>query len=107
MLEEFSNYSIHILNGHLFAFVGIIDLLRIEDSTCINRDEIVKFHDVFLEASTKLIERMNMPFWSKHSAKEDLFPNIASKFYHDAHIEQLRGLYQLTGRVEFQEYAEL
>jgi len=107
VLEEFTNCPVHILNGHLYAFAGIIDLMRIKALSFIDREEIARYYNVFLEASIKLTGKMSMFFWSRYSAKKGLFANISSKYYHEAHIEQLRSLYLLTDREEFQEYAEL
>ena len=103
ILEEYTHQPFHILNGHLFAFVGIIDLKNIESLQRYEND-ILKSYNLYLDSSIKLIKKIDMKFWTLYSLKPGLLPNIASYFYHSLHIELMKGLYILTGDSEFQFY---
>lgn len=89
-LEEYpSPRSAHVLNGFLFALMGINELARI-DSTI--RDEIGEAE--LLRALCTNIERWDAGFWSVY----DLSPgpwgvrNLTTLSYHQLHITQLRYL---------------
>jgi hypothetical protein len=100
VLEEYSHEPIHILNGHLFALVGIIDLKNIGNLEQ-EKDDILNSYELYLDSSLKLARKMDMGFWTKYSCQSGLLPNIASHFYHSLHIEMMKGLYALTGIDEF------
>ena len=100
ILQEWVNERIHILNGHLFAFAGIVDLLRVElDET--ERDRLKTFYDLYLASSLKMITESDIRFWTRYSLRPSIIPNIASYFYHDLHIEMLQGLRDLIGIHDF------
>lgn len=107
IIEEWVIDPYHILNGHLFAFAGIIDLMGvindIQNITIL--EDIKTSYEYFKDASNKLIEMHDMGFWSRYSLKSGLIPNIASKFYHSLHINMLNGLHELTGSEEMDYYA--
>lgn len=102
VLEEYTNLPIHILNGQLFAFMGIMDLKSAAKSE--GDSDLSKSYDLHLESSVKLLRKSDMPFWSRYSLKEGILPNLTSNFYHRLHIELLKGLYLVTGRNEFKFY---
>ncbi|MDP6054153.1 MAG: D-glucuronyl C5-epimerase family protein [Candidatus Latescibacteria bacterium] len=100
ILQEWVNERNHILNGHLFAFAGIVDLLRIEpDET--KRSRLKMFYDLYLASSLKMIAQSDLRFWTRYSLRPSSIPNIASYFYHDLHIEMLQGLRHLIGSHDF------
>ena len=105
VLEEWAAEPFHILNGHLFAFVGIHDLLSALPPGWPEAGEVAKLRDLFLEASLEFIRRVDMKFWTRYSLRPGLLPNIASYFYQHLHVEMLKGLHLLTGASPFAEYS--
>jgi len=105
VLEEWTNDRIHILNGHLFAFAAIIDLLGLELTEAQKR-VIQDYYDIFLLSSLRLVEKADMFFWTRYSLRRFFVPNIASYFYHDLHIEMMLGLHVLTKHPLFYYYTK-
>lgn len=106
ILEEWTDEPVHILNGHLFAFAGIIDLMNTKGLPKEDRENIVPYYNKYLESTLKLLKRIDMFFWTKYSLRPTFLPNIASYFYHKLHIEMMEGLYELTRISEFKFYSE-
>lgn len=85
-----------VLNGAIFAIWGYYDAaVGLEDA-----DAEESFQQC-VDALAKALPRYDVGFWSRY----DLFPhpvtNLASPFYHDLHINQLRALHRLIPRSEF------
>lgn len=100
VLEEWTNEGNHILNGHLFAFAGVIDLHRYFPQ------EYVALYTEILESSKQFVVLSDMGFWSKYSLKKHgIIPNITSFFYHKLHCDMLAGMFILTQEEVFQKYA--
>lgn len=86
-----------ILNGMIFSIWGL------RDYCIISKDK--KYYKILQSAVNYLCKILTMydcNYWSKY----DLDGNIASPFYHDLHIEQLKVMYDLFGNIEFIYYAE-
>jgi len=107
VIEEWAVDPFHVLNGHLFAFASIIDLLGVmkDIKNASILAEIETYYIKFNDASNKLIEMHDMGFWSRYSLKYILVPNISSKFYHSLHVNMLLGLHELTGSEIMHRYA--
>ena len=84
-----------ILNGMIFSIWGLFDLtLIINDVIYITRlSESV-------DSLCIILSEYDRKFWSNY----DLDGNIASAFYHDLHIEQLKVLYKLFNKKEFERF---
>ncbi len=90
-----------VLNGGIFAIWGLYDVaLALDDTTS------RKGFEEALETLIQNIGRWDTGYWSRY----DLFPhpttNVASSFYHDLHVNQLRAMHRLTGRGELIEAAD-
>ncbi len=101
-LEEYPTVpESHVLNGAIFALWGIRDVAL---STGDASTEAT--HREFVAAFRKTCHRWDTGRWSSY----DLYPhrprNIASSFYHQLHISQLRTLDTLYGGTEFGMLAE-
>jgi len=89
-----------VLNGHISALWGLYDLNQVsDDNTC---------KEMFEDAISSLEEnivRYDIGYWTRYDLYSD-FKNVASYFYHDLHIKQLKILYLLTNLDIFNVYSE-
>lgn len=81
-----------ILNGWIFSLWGLLDLEKIVSS-----DEIKNINQILTNSLANNLDKFDTGFWSKY----DLGKNIASPFYHDLHIEQLKAMYLITKNERF------
>ncbi len=90
-----------VLNGGIFAIWGVHDV-AVALAQQQGRDRFERLLDT-LAAN---IHRWDTGYWSRY----DLFPhpiaNLASSFYHDLHINQLRAMQRLAPRPQLAETAE-
>jgi heparosan-N-sulfate-glucuronate 5-epimerase len=91
----------HILNGFIWAAWGIYDYF-LANGENVARDLFAKL--VFTLLAN--LERYDLGFWSLYEQSGTMLPMVASRFYHELHIVQLRGMYCLTGEVKFAQIAE-
>ncbi len=86
----------HILNGFIWALWGTYDYyLATRDNTA---------QDLFLRGVRTLVrnlERYDLGFWSLYELSGTRLPMVASRFYHQLHIVQLRIMHRLTEEVKF------
>jgi hypothetical protein len=91
----------HILNGFIWAAWGVHDyFLATGDPTA---------QTLFQQASETLrknLPRYDLGFWSLYEQSGTRLPMVASSFYHQLHIVQLRVMERLTGEVEFGRVAD-
>jgi heparosan-N-sulfate-glucuronate 5-epimerase len=91
----------HILNGFIWASWGVYDyFLATRDSSA---------HDLFARATQTLLhnlDRYDLGFWSLYELAGMRLPMVASAFYHQLHIVQLRVMHRLTGESEFARVAD-
>jgi len=88
----------HILNGFIFALLGVYDFYRVTKSE--------KSLNLFNEGIKTLEKNLNLydsGYWSLYNLIHK-YPAI--KKYHELHIRQLKVLHELTGKDIFNEYAE-
>lgn len=86
-----------VLNGWIFALFGLYDFLLI--------DKNFEYETMLKETINTLItmlELFDCGYWSMY----DLDGRIASPFYHKLHIAQMKALFLISGRSEFQNYAK-
>jgi hypothetical protein len=91
----------HILNGFIWAAWGIYDYFLV------TREAPVQ--DLFTRAVGTLLrnlERYDLGFWSLYEQSGTRLPMVASRFYHQLHIVQLRVMHRLTGEQKFTEVAD-
>jgi len=87
-----------ILNGMVFSIWGLYDLTLLVDDSYY-KDML----DQSVEHLCRILPDYDRRFWSDY----DLGGNIASKFYHMLHIEQLRVLYNLFDKNAFLKYIDI
>jgi len=91
----------HILNGFIWAAWGVYDyFLATGDLDAKNLFEKV------VQTLTNNLERYDLGFWSLYEQAGTRMKMVASSFYHQLHIVQLRTMYRLTGGEVFQRYAD-
>ena len=91
----------HILNGFMWALFGVNDMWKFCDDKhaetlfmrCVNTLE-------------KNLEKYDVGFWSKYELTELNFKMLASPFYHDLHIVQLKIFHKMTNKIFFKSWAE-
>ena len=91
----------HILNGFIWATWGIYDyFLATGDASA---------QELFSRAVRTLVNnlgRYDLGFWSLYELSGTRLPMVASAFYHQLHIVQLRVMHRLTGEAEFARVAD-
>jgi heparosan-N-sulfate-glucuronate 5-epimerase len=91
----------HILNGFIWAAWGVYDyFLSMRDSSA---------QDLFAHAVQTLarnLDRYDLGFWSLYEQSGTRLPMVASSFYHQLHIVQLRVMHRLTGEDKFLRVAD-
>jgi len=91
----------HILNGFIWAMWGVYDYFLTSG------DAFAR--DLFERAVRTLevnLERYDLGFWSLYEQSGTFLPMVASPFYHQLHIVQLRVMYRLTGKDIFLQCAD-
>jgi len=91
----------HILNGFIWATWGVYDYFLA------TRDHSAQ--ELFARAVRTLVrnlDRYDLGFWSLYEQSGTRLPMVASPFYHQLHIVQLRVLHRLTGEDKFRRVAE-
>jgi heparosan-N-sulfate-glucuronate 5-epimerase len=91
----------HILNGFIWAAWGVYDyFLATRDSSA---------QELFARAVRTLahnLDRYDLGFWSLYEQSGTRLPMVASPFYHQLHIVQLRVMHRLTCEDKFMRVAE-
>jgi len=90
----------HILNGFIWALWGIYDYAQILD------DQRAKdLWNQGINTLEKNLYRFDLGFWSIYDLSEQKMKMIASNFYHQLHIVQMRVMAKLTSKPIFTTYA--
>ena len=101
-IEEYLvNPPTHILNGSMWALWGVFDFWRARADT--------KAKETFDRGVNTLVHNLNRydtGYWSLYEQSGTRLKMLASPFYHQLHVVQLRVMAQLTGRTEFEEVAD-
>jgi hypothetical protein len=91
----------HILNGFIWAAWGVYDYFLATPSPAAK--------ELFSRAVTTLLHNLDgydLGFWSLYEQSGTRLPMVASPFYHQLHIVQLRVLHRLTGEATFAQVAD-
>lgn len=91
----------HILNGFIWAAWGVYDYFLATGDDTAER----LFHCVAATLARNL-DRYDLGFWSLYELSGTLLPMVASPFYHQLHIVQLRIMHRLTGVEQFARVAD-
>jgi hypothetical protein len=100
-LEEYpSSKPSLVLNGHIYASLGLRDLwLATGDASY--RDDA----DLFIASTADRLKKYDDAGWSLYDLADRGMANVASRVYHARHIVQLEVLSRISSRVEFSDYA--
>lgn len=97
ILKEYTHLDT-VMNGWIFALWGLYDWILLTDDNGSYREAYNKT----LKTLLRYMPRFTNKYWSMY----DLGGKIASPFYHNLHIAQMKAMYILTGETLFNEYAE-
>jgi heparosan-N-sulfate-glucuronate 5-epimerase len=91
----------HILNGFIWAAWGVYDFFLA------TKDEAARqLFDRAVETMRKNLDRYDLGFWSLYEQSGTRLPMVASPFYHQLHVAQLRVMHRLTGDDVFSRIAD-
>lgn len=96
----------HILNGFIWAIWGVYDYFLATESSAAR--------NLFARATLTLRENLggyDLGFWSLYEQtgyeqSGTMLPMVASRFYHQLHVTQLRIMHRITGDEIFARYAD-
>jgi heparosan-N-sulfate-glucuronate 5-epimerase len=91
----------HILNGFLWATWGIHDF-----SLATSDNSVRALFEQFTQTLIRNLDSYDLGFWSLYEHSGTRLPMVASPFYHQLHVVQLRVMQQLTGNDIFARYAD-
>jgi len=91
----------HILNGFVWALWGVYDY-----SLTFQTSQARDLFNRCVETLTKNLARYDNGFWSLYEQSGTKIPMVASRFYHQLHIVQLRVMHQLTNLAVFAQTAD-
>lgn len=91
----------HILNGFLWASWGVYDFfLATSDSS------FRSLFGQFAHTLARNLDSYDLGFWSLYEHSATRLPMVASRFYHQLHVVQLRVMHRLTGSEAFASCAD-
>jgi hypothetical protein len=90
----------HILNGFIWALWGVYDYARWSGSS--EADDI---YDRCVRTLERRIHEFDNGWWSLYEARFGPDEMLASRYYHQLHITQLKVLHRLTGKRVFAQVA--
>jgi len=91
----------HILNGFIWATWGAYDFFLA------TKEEAARdLFDQAVETLRNNLDRYDLGFWSLYEQSGTRLPMVASPFYHQLHIAQLRVMHRLTGDEVFSRTAD-
>jgi len=100
--EEYpTNPPSFVLNGAMFAIWGLYDV-------GVGLDEpgtLVEFEEA-VDTLAANLHRWDLGYWSRYDLFQHPLANVASSFYHDLHVNQLRVMHLLSPRPALIETAE-
>lgn len=101
-IEEYLvNPPTHILNGFVWALWGVFDFWLV--SADASAKEVF---DCGVETLVHNLPRFDTGYWSLYEQSGTRLKMLASPFYHQLHIVQLRVMYKLTGDARFKAVAD-
>jgi heparosan-N-sulfate-glucuronate 5-epimerase len=100
-LEEYpTEPPSYVLNGAIFALWGLRDV-----SVGLDDNQAGKDYATGVQALRENLWRFDTGWWSLYSLYPHRVRNVASSFYHDLHVNQLRAMDQLHPQPEFRAVA--
>ncbi len=91
----------HILNGFIWAAWGVYDFFLATKEKAAQQ-----LFDRAVETLRKNLDRYDLGFWSLYEQSGTRLKMVASPFYHQLHVTQLRVMHRLTGDDVFSRYAD-
>jgi heparosan-N-sulfate-glucuronate 5-epimerase len=91
----------HILNGFIWAAWGVYDYFL-----ATGEKSAETLFDGAVETLRKNLDRYDLGFWSLYEQSGTRLPMVASRFYHQLHVAQLRLMHRLSGDKIFLQYAD-
>jgi hypothetical protein len=91
----------HILNGFMWALWGVFDFWRAQAHS-----PAKEIFDRGVNTLVRNLRRYDTGYWSLYEQSGTRLKMLASPFYHQLHIVQLRIMAKLTGESEFAEVAQ-
>jgi heparosan-N-sulfate-glucuronate 5-epimerase len=89
-----------ILNGAIFAYWGLVDLLSLRPDA-----KLQGLADNGRTAILKYLPRYDLGFWTRYSLEERRIPTVSSVFYQRLHVNQMTAMHKLTALPAFLEYS--
>lgn len=96
-LKEFTHKDV-VYNGWIFSIWGLYDYLLLFGDDALIRN----VYEQTVRTLSDSLRKMDNGYWSMYDMKN----KIASPFYHDLHIAQLKVMAELSGDEEFLLYAD-
>jgi heparosan-N-sulfate-glucuronate 5-epimerase len=91
----------HILNGFIWASWGIYDYFLATEHPAAR-----ELFSAAVRTMLHNLDRYDLGFWSLYEQSGTRLPMVASSFYHQLHIVQLRIMHRLTGEEAFARVAD-
>jgi heparosan-N-sulfate-glucuronate 5-epimerase len=91
----------HILNGFIWAAWGVYDFFLATKNEAARH-----LFDRAVETLRKNLDAYDLGFWSLYEQSGTRLPMVASPFYHQLHVAQLRVMHRLTGDEIFAQTAD-
>jgi hypothetical protein len=91
----------HILNGFIWAAWGVYDFFLASKAESAQR-----LFKQSVETIRRNLDRYDLGFWSLYEQSGTMLPMVASPFYHQLHVAQLRVMHRLTGEEAFSRTAD-
>ena len=91
----------HILNGFIWALWGVLDFWLASGNASAK-----EIFDRGVETLARNLQRYDTGYWSLYEQSGTRLKMLASPFYHQLHIVQLRVMARLTGDARFGAFAE-
>ncbi|HXZ33686.1 MAG TPA: D-glucuronyl C5-epimerase family protein [Terriglobales bacterium] len=91
----------HILNGFIWAAWGVYDYFLAARS-----QEAKNLFGKAVQTLRSNLTRYDLGFWSLYEQSGTVLPMMASAFYHQLHVVQLRVMHRLTGDSSFTTFAD-
>jgi hypothetical protein len=90
-----------VLNGGIFAIWGLHDV-----GVGLDEPRVLAEFEAAVDTLAENVHRWDLGYWSRYDLFPHPVPNVASSFYHDLHIKQLRMTHLLAPRRQLADVAE-
>lgn len=90
----------HILNGFIWASWGVYDYYLVTKDT-----HVLQLFQAAIHTLERNLRCFDTGYWSLYELSGNRLPMLASSFYHQLHIVQLKVLHKMTGIADFENVA--